>query len=71
MLGFLSFIVVALILSGAIGLIALTIRNASGSIGSALRGDTAPCVTLVTFNSRVITLPVRSCSNLGPLRVAA
>lgn len=71
MLGFLSFFVVLTVLSGTVGLIAVTIRNASGPIGSALRGDAPHSENFVNFRPRAIrqSVPMRPYS--VPLRVVA
>ena len=71
MLAFLSFIVVLTILSGTIGLIVVTICNASETICGALRGEAPHSVTFVTFSPRPVrqSVPMRSYS--APLRAAA
>jgi hypothetical protein len=71
MLGFLSFIIALTILSGTVGLIASTIRNASGTIGSALRGQAPHRVTFVTFSPRPVRASVPMRLRSAPLRAAA
>ena len=71
MLGFLSFIVVLTILSATVGLIVLTIRNASETICGALRGDRPRSVTFVTFGPRPVRQMVPMRPYYVPLRAAA
>ena len=54
MLQFISFIVVLTVLSGAIGLIVMTIRNSSEVVLSALRGTTRSTASVVTLPRRPI-----------------
>ncbi len=71
MLGFLSFIVVLAILSGTVGLIVVTIRNASEMICGALRGDTLHSENFVNFSPRRIRQSVPIRTYYAPLRAAA
>jgi hypothetical protein len=71
MLGFLSFIVVLTILLATVGLIVVTIRNASETICGALRGDTPHSVTFVTFSPRSVRQSVPMRLRSAPLRAAA
>jgi hypothetical protein len=71
MLGFLSFVVVLAMLSGAIGLIAFTVGGALDEIGSALRGTGLHRVKVVAPRPRAIR-QVRSASHYrAVLRAAA
>ena len=71
MLQFVSFLVVLMMLLGTVGLIVMTIRNASAAIGSALRSNPSNSVTFVTLRSCAIRLPVVIRSGSARLRAAA
>jgi hypothetical protein len=71
MLGFLSFVVVLVILSGTVGLIAATIRNASEKVSAALRGDTRHRVTFLTSSPRPVRRSVPMQQYSAPQRAAA
>ena len=71
MLGFLSFVVVLTMLSATVGLIVVTIRNASETICGALRGDTFRSENFVNFGPRRIRQSVPRRPNYAPLRAAA
>jgi hypothetical protein len=71
MLGFLSFFVTLTILTGAVGLIALTIRNAFGTIGSALRGHQNVETSYVAMTPRTIRPAAVIRLRSAPLRAAA
>jgi hypothetical protein len=70
-LQFLSFIIVLALLSGTIGLIVMTIRNASETVVSALRGTSAGCTTLVMLPRRIIRQSRPAKLYHAPLRAAA
>ena len=71
MLQFVSFFVVLAMLSGTIRLIVMTIRNASGAIGSALLGNPTNSVTFVTLRPRALRQAVVIPSGSALLRAAA
>jgi hypothetical protein len=71
MLGFLSFIIALAILSGTVGLIAATIRDASETIFAALRGNARHRDNFVNFGPRRVRQSVPMRLRSAPLRAAA
>jgi hypothetical protein len=71
MLQFMSFVVVLTILSGAVALIVMTIRDASEAVISALLGTTQSAKSVVTLSRRPIRQVRPASPYYAPLRAAA
>ncbi len=71
MLGFVSFFVVLVILSGAVGLMVTTIRDSADSVLAALFGAPKPVATVIALPRRPIRQLRPASPYYAPLRAAA